>query len=153
MKLTTVIASLAACGLFGLACSKEREGVTVTLDGLPGLEADVPAGTRVAKAALGTGVMLKGPGVSMTIGPFRDVDASNLGEAKKNAEAFAPKNVEGEKLSDGYILTYENEGSMGTNYWLVGRRKIEDAAYSCGVRSPEKAHQQNAIAICKSLRK
>ena len=155
MKRTTVSAGLAALVLVALACSKEGEdgSVTMALDGLSELEARVPAETRVAKNAVGVGVMLKGPGVSMTIGPFRDGDPATLDAAKENAEAYSPVNVEEEKLADGYILTYENEGSMGTNYWLVGRREIEDVAYVCGVRSPQKAHQQSAIAICKSLQK
>jgi hypothetical protein len=156
MKWTIVIASLAAFGFAGPACSKRSDDgtTTVALEGLPDLEAQVPAETRVAKDAMGIGVMLKGPGVSMTISPSqRDVDPSNLAEAKKNAEAYSPKAMKEEQLSDGYILTYESQGSTGTNYWLVGRRKIEGISYSCGVRSPKKEHQQSAVAICKSLNK
>lgn len=155
MKRTMQIAGVVALGLVGLACSKTSEdgSVTVELEGLPDLQAQVPAETRVADNAMDLGVMLKGPGVSMTISPFRAVDASTLDEAKKNAEAFSPKNLEGETLPDGFILTYESNGKTGATYWLVGRREIEGVAYSCGVRSPKKAHQQSAIAICKSLKK
>ncbi|MEX1367884.1 MAG: hypothetical protein AB1Z98_32445 [Nannocystaceae bacterium] len=150
-----LIAGSLALGLAGLACTNDegRDGtVTLTLEGLAGLEAQVPAGTVVSNNAMGIGVMLTGPGVSVTVGPALDVDARSLAAAKKNAESYAPTNVEEEALPDGYILTYESEGSSGPNYWLVGRRELTNAVYSCGVRSPKKAHQRSAIAICKSLK-
>ncbi|MBT8495888.1 MAG: hypothetical protein KJO07_22785 [Deltaproteobacteria bacterium] len=159
MRGVAVAAALAAFGLASPGCSNDRDGeasygkVTLALEDVPGVEARVPAATKVSKNAVGLGVMLKGPGVSMTIGPAVDVDAATLEDAKKNAQSFSPTEIEGEELADGYILTYRNEGSMGKNYWLVGRRKIGGAAYSCGVSSPKKSHQQSAIAICKSLSK
>ena len=155
MKWTTVSVGLAAIAALGLACSKgERDGqVTLALEGMAGLEVRAPTGTKVSKNAVGLGVMLKGPGVSMTIGSQIDVDAKTLDEAEKNAKAYAPSEVKGERLPDGYILTYTNQGSVGANYWLVGRRLIDGTAYSCGVSSPKKEHQQSGIAICKSLKK
>lgn len=156
MKWTIVVASLTAFLLAGSACSKRGEEgtMTVALDGLPDLEARVPAETRVTRNAAGAGVMLKGPGVSMTIATAqRGVDPADVAEAKKNAENYAPRATKEEDLSDGFILTYESKGSTGTNYWLVGRREIEGVSYACGVRSPKKEHQQTAVTICKSLTK
>lgn len=154
MKRMVVIAGLAAFGLAGLACANDDgRDATVTLEGLPGLEARVPVGTKVSKNAMGIGVMLKGPGVSVTVGPAMTGDARSLAAAEKNAQSYAPTGVEGETLPDGYILTYQSEGSTGTNYWLVGRREFTNVAYTCGVSSPKKAHQHSAIAICKSLKK
>ena len=155
MNRTMVWVGLAALATSGLGCpKKEPDGQnTLTLQGLPGLTVQAPAETKVSKNAVGIGVMLKGPGVSMTIGTQLDVDAKTLEEAKKNAESYSPADMSDEQLSDGYILTYTSKGDMGTNYWLVGRRKIGDTAYSCGVSSPKKEHQQSAIAICKSLKK
>ena len=154
MKRAMATVGLAALGLAAPACSTNAAGdgtVKQELDGLPGVEVRIPEGTRVSKNAVGFGVMLKGPGVSMTIGAALDVDATTLEEAKENAQSYSPTNLEGETLPDGYLLTYENQGSMGTTYWLVGRRRLGNVAYSCGVRSPKKDHQQSAIAICKSL--
>lgn len=147
-----VVAVLFALGMLG-ACSKgERDGtVTLSLQGLPGLEVRAPSGTEAQENAIGIGVMLTGPDVSMTIGPAVTDDAESLDDAKKNAVAYSPTNMDGQTLPDGYVLTYESEGATGTNYWLVGRRELGGAAYSCGVSSPKKAHQQSAIAICKSL--
>lgn len=156
MQWTKVIVGVATLGLVSSACSKgaQQDGtVRLELEGLPDLEARVPSGTTMSKNAVGIGVMLKGPGVSMTIGPALEVDAASLEDAKHNAQSYAPEDVEGQTLSDGYILTYESTGSTGTNYWLVGRRTFADAAYTCGVSSPKKEHQQSAIAICKSLSK
>ena len=149
-----MFAALVALGLVG-ACSKGEPGgpVTLSLQGLPGLKVQAPSGTEARENALGIGVMLTGPDVSMTIGPAVTDDAESLEDAKKNAEAYSPTNVDGEALTDGYVLTYESETDIGTNYWLVGRREFPGAAYSCGVSSPKKAHQQSAIAICKSLTK
>ncbi len=156
MNWTTTIAGSALLGLVCAACHTDeaRDGmVTVELDGLPGLEAHVPAGTKMHDNAVGIGVMLTGPQVSMTVGPALGSDASDLEQAKRNAASYSPTNLEGETLPDGYVLTYESEGATGINYWLVGRRELGDRAYSCGVSSPKKAHQTSAVAICKSLRK
>lgn len=156
MKRTMVIAGLLVLGLAEFACANDdgRDAmVTLTLEGLSGLEAQVPAGTVVSENAMGIGIMLTGPGVSITVGRALDVDARSLAAAKKNAESYAPRDVEGEALPDGYILTYESEGSTGTNYWLVGRRELTNVVYSCGVSSPKKAHQRSGVAICKSLKK
>lgn len=87
----------------------------------------------------------------MTIGPALDVDAATLEQAKETAQTYSATDVKSELLPDGFILTYTSEGSMGVNYWLVGRRELDDGAYTCGVSSPKQAHQKSAIAICKSL--
>ena len=153
---TMSVIAAAALGITISGCAKDGapEGMTVVaLEGLPGLEAWVPNGTKVSKNAVGIGVMLAGPGVSMTVGRALDVDAATLEQAEENAQAYAATNLEPRTLPDGYILTYENVGSTGTNYWLVGRRELEGTAYSCGVSSPKKEHQQSAVAICESLKK
>jgi len=140
----------------GLACSSKKKSdgqITLALDGLPKLEAQVPDGTEMSRNAVGLGVMLKGPEVSMTIGKQTEGDADSLEEAKDIAQSYSPEDMKHETLPDGFILTYTNQGNMGTNYWLVGRRVIDEIAYSCGVKSTKKAHQQSAIAICKSLKK
>ena len=44
-----------------------------------------------------------------------------------------------------------DEVSQPVGAGLVGRRRLANVAYSCGVSSPKKEHQRSAIAICKSL--
>ena len=157
MARSTSMVALVLIGALGAGCSKDGSShaadgtTTLTLEDLRRLQVRVPKDTKVSKNAVGIGVMLKGPKVSMTIGPEVDVDAADLEGAKKNARSYSPSDVEGEALKDGYILTYTNKGSMGTNYWLVGRRTIDGTAYTCGVSSPKEVHQKTAIAICKSL--
>ena len=149
-------ALLTVAALGGLACNdagQSSTSSTVVLERVDGLTARVPAGTTVSDNAVGIGAMLKGPGVSMTIGRALDVDAKNLDEAEKNAQAYEPKDLEGVKLSDGFILTYRAAASTGEDYWLVGRRRIGNVSYTCGVSSPKQAHQRSAIEICKSLAK
>ncbi len=153
MKTTLLLAALS---MASLACNRNAPDdghIAIAFDGMPGLSAHAPSGTEVARNAVGLGVMLKGPDVSMTIGTLYEGDPETLEEAKKNAQSYSPTNLETEELSDGFILTYTSEGNMGTNYWLVGRRNIDGKTYTCGVKSPKKPHQQTAIAICKSLKK
>lgn len=155
MKGTVMFASLVMLASVGLGCpKKEPEGkVTLSLDNMPELVVTAPEGTTVSKNALGLGVMLQGPGVSMTVGKREASDPRTLDEAKKNAESYSPKDMKVEDLSDGFILTYTNEGNMGVNYWLVGRRVIDGTTYTCGVKSPKQEHQTSGVAICKSLTK
>lgn len=147
-----------AAAVLTLACSKKDEAEAIpegqqllVLEGLDGLKVQVPEGTTAGKAAVGGGVMLTGPGVSMTLSPSNGMDGVDLEGAKKKAAEYEATDLEGEKLPDGYILTYENMGNLGDTYWLVGRREIAGKDYSCGVRSPQETHQRSGIAICKSL--
>ena len=160
MKRRLAIAATAILGLAEFACSKRDQTEELpaghrllVLEGLDGLKVQVPEGTKAGKAPVGDGVMLTGPGVSTTISPSNGMDGTDLEVAKKNAADYEPTDITGEELPDGYILTYKNRGNMGDNYWLVGRRKVDGRAYTCGVASPREAHQRSGIAICKSLSK
>ena len=54
---------------------------------------------------------------------------------------------------DGWVLTYENKGSMGTNYWLKVRREIDGKAYMCDTSVSKEEQRKAALEICKSLKK
>jgi hypothetical protein len=117
-----------------------------------GIKADVPKGSQLSE--LMGAQMVQGPGVTVTIDVAKDSDPKTLEDAKKEAtDTYGGKNVKEEKLADGYILTFDNKGSMGTNYFLIGRREIDGKAYKCNVTAPQDAHQKSGVAICKSLKK
>ena len=66
---------------------------------------------------------------------------------------FTPKNVKTETLPDGWVLTYENTGSLGSNYFVNIRREIGGKAYLCDTMQSTPEQQAKAIAFCKSLSK
>lgn len=115
-----------------------------------GLTATLPAMSQVSDGIGGKGVMIIGT-APVNIGPAAD-DIKTVDDAKKDAADFTPKNFKDEKLSDGWVLTYENEGSAGTNYWLYVRREIGGKAYKCDTSVNSDEQRQNALKICKSLK-
>jgi hypothetical protein len=116
------------------------------------LQVDLPAGSAVSDAIVGEGHMV----MSLT-GPFNvtlagDSKPKTLDAAKKDIEMFNPKNIKTETLPDGWVLTFENTGSAGTNYWLTVRREIGGKAYICDTSVADEAKRTAALAACKSLR-
>ena len=81
------------------------------------------------------------------------MSAKTVAEAKEEADMFSPKNFKSEELADGWVVTYENEGGMGTNYFLKVRRDIGGAAYTCDTTASKAGQRDRALAICKSLSK
>ncbi|MBT8494867.1 MAG: hypothetical protein KJO07_17555 [Deltaproteobacteria bacterium] len=117
-----------------------------------GLKADVPKGSQVSE--LMGAQMIQGPGITVTIDIAKDMDPKTIDDAKKEAtETYSGKNLKEEKLDDGFILTFENKGGMGTNYFMIGRREIDGKAYKCNVTAPQDAHQKSGAVICKTLKK
>lgn len=117
-----------------------------------GLTATLPAMSQVSDAIGGKGVMVVG------LAPVNITEAKadapkTIEAAKKDAADFKPENFKEEKLDDGWVLTYENKGSMGTNYWLKVRREIDGKAYMCDTSVSKEEQRKAALAICKSLKK
>jgi len=116
-----------------------------------GLQAQLPEMSQVSDAIGGGGVMIVG------LAPVNILDGKDkpktIEAAKKDAEMFNPTNFKEEKLSDGWILTFENKGSMGTNYWLKARREIDGKPYVCETSVSKPEQVEGAIKICKSLKK
>jgi hypothetical protein len=118
-----------------------------------GLKADAPAGTQVSDGIGGGGVMVQGENLVVSVDAATDMTPKTIEDAKKDAEMYGPKNIKEEKLADGYALTFENEGGMGTNFHVAVRRDIGGKAWSCTTMQSNAEQQANALAFCKSLSK
>ena len=121
--------------------------------GSTGLKGAVPAGGNVSKAPIGGGVMVRAPGLVVTVAKAKASRPKTLEAAKKGAEMYTPKNIKTEKLDDGWVFTFENKGSMGKNYFVQVRREIGGSAYWCSTTAHKPEQQKNALAFCKSLKK
>ena len=84
------------------------------------------------------------------IGRF-DADPGMPVEDGKGA-ALATENLKTEKLADGWLVSSENTGSLGRNYWLTMRREIGGKGYMCETMQSNEGQRQAAIAICKGLK-
>jgi hypothetical protein len=132
------------------AADKPAEAAETKIEQL-GLKAELPAGSQVTDGIGGKGVMIIGT-APVTIDVAGDDKPKTLDAAKKDAETYTPTNFKEEKLDDGWILTFENTGSMGTNYWLTSRREIGDKGYACNTSVNSAEQRDAAIKICKSLK-
>ena len=139
------------------ACSKggdEGGGgapATVKLDKL-GHAIDVPGKVNVGDAIAAEGAMLQGGGVgAMQIEIAKS--AQTLAEAKSDADMYSPKNLKEETLADGWALTFENKGGMGTNYFVDVRRTIDGKDYKCSTTGSRSGQAAAVLAACKTLRK
>jgi hypothetical protein len=111
-----------------------------------GLKADAPEGTSV------TDDMVQGPNLVATVEKGDDKPKTGA-DAIKDVDMYSPKDPKVEDLPDGYVLTFTNEGGLGTNYWVNVRREIGGAAYWCTTTASSQAQSDAAVAFCKSLRK
>lgn len=155
---------IALATLTTTACKKKEEGAGGASGGgdtakaaavkLPkvGLQADVPGEVTVEKQIGGDGDMLTGSGIgAMTVEVAKT--PQSLDEAKSDASMYSPKNLKEEKLADGYVLTFDNTGSMGANYFVDVRRDIGGKTYHCSTTGSEPGQAAAVVAACKSLRK
>ncbi len=117
-----------------------------------GLALDAPGEVRVDDAIGSEGHMLMGNGIgALTVEVAKEAQA--LDAAKEDAKMFTPANLKDETLPDGWALTFENKGSMGTNYWVDVRRTIDGKNYKCSATGSEASQAAAVLAACKSLRK
>lgn len=117
-----------------------------------GLQIDAPGKIEVGKAIGGPGHMLQGSGIGAMQIEATD-KAETLAEAKEDADMYTPKNLKEETLGDGWALTFENTGGMGTNYWVKVRREIDGKSYVCTTTGSEASQAAAVLAACKTLRK
>jgi len=118
-----------------------------------GLKAEGPAGSEVSDAPMSTGHMVMGPGMVVTVEEASDTRPKTIEEAKTEADMFSPKNLKEEKLADGWLLTYDNEGGMGKTFFVNVRREIGGKAFYCSTAAAQPEQQTNAVNFCKSLKK
>src|SRR5207253_1623087 len=97
--------------------------VPVPLQGL-GVTAEAPEGSTADKAIIGDGVTITGPELRATVAVAGKDHATTLAEAKDKNALYSPTNWKEETLTDGWAVTFQNHGAMGTNYWVQVRRNI-----------------------------
>lgn len=141
--------------VFTLACGGGAGAAKPASIDLPklGLKAEAPAGSTVGDAIMGAGHMVQGPNLVVNVGEATDSQPKTGDDAKKEADMFSPKNVKVDTLPDGWILTFDNEGSMGKNFFVQVRRDIGGKAIWCDTTSSSVEQQTNAVNFCKSLKK
>jgi len=146
--------------VLAVGCSKKEGGggggssggsSTLELTKL-GLKADVPEGSKAGDSIVGEGVMIQGPNLVVDIEIASDMKPKTVEEAKGEADMYSPKNIQTEKLADGWLLTFENEGGMGKNYFVQARREIGGKTYWCSTTSSNPEQKANAVKACKSLK-
>jgi len=131
--------------------SEVADAETTKLDKV-GLTAMVPAGSVVSDGLTGDGVMIMGS-APVNIGEVTAMDAKTMAAAKREAAGFKPTNLKEEKLADGWMLSFENTGSLGTNYWLQSVRTIGGKQFKCDTTVTNNEQLAAARAVCKSLHK
>lgn len=137
----------------GAAAGKATEAKPAGPTKLPklGLSIDAPGKVEVGDAIMGEGNMLTGSGVGALTVEIAD-KPQTLEEAKSDAEMYSPKNQHEEKLADGWVLTFENTGSMGKNYFVQVRRDIGGKTYSCSTTGGDSKQAAAVVTACKTLR-
>lgn len=123
----------------------------LTLDKVGGLKIDAPAGSKVDDGVVG-GQMVQGPDLVVSIDVASPSSPATLADQKTDSEMYSPLNWKEETLPDGWAVTFENKGGMGTNYWAIVRRDIGGKAYRCETTASSATQQANAVAACKSLK-
>lgn len=129
---------------------KPTEG-PVTLDKF-NLKMDAPAGTKVGTGVGGDGYLVQGPNLVVSVDVASDMRPDTPEKAQEEADMYTPQNLKVEKLDDGWLMTFENKGGMGTNYWVQSRLEIGGKAYWCETTATTPEQQANAVTSCKSLR-
>lgn len=146
------VCGLVACGK-GSASSSSSSTAKPAAVKLPkvGLSIDVPGETMVMDGMGANSNMVNGESIGALEVDLADKPQS-LDEAKTDANDFKPRNVQDEKLADGWALTYENTGSMGTNYFVRVQRAIGGKTYTCSTTGSQPEQAKAVLAACKSLK-
>lgn len=117
-----------------------------------GLEVDAPGGPEVGDAIMGEGHMLQGSGIgAMTVEVAEK--PQTMEDAKSDADMYSPKNLKAEKLADGWLVTFDNTGSMGKNFFVTVQREIAGKTYKCTTTGSDAGQAAAVVTACKSLRK
>jgi len=118
-----------------------------------GLQIDVPGEAIVGDGLDAKSVMVNAVAMGgLTIGEAGSSTPKTLKGAKSDAQMFKPTNVQGEQSADGYWLTFQNTGSMGTNYWVKTVHTIGKKSYACEGAADTADKAAAALAACKTLR-
>ena len=117
-----------------------------------GLTAEIPGEATVADGMGENAVMITGEGIGAMQVELAKTPQT-LDEAKADAKMYTPKNLASETLApNGWLMTFENKGGAGTNYWVDSRREIGGKTYKCGTTGSDATQAKAVAAACKSLR-
>lgn len=118
-----------------------------------GLTAELPDGATVMKGMSEGSAMISTDATTMNVSLAKDTDPKTVDQGKSGAMlGDKGRGLTGEAIADGWIVTWENTGSMGDNYWLSMRREIGGKGYMCDTMQSNEAQRKAAIEICKSLK-
>ena len=117
-----------------------------------GLTIDVPGEVTVADGIGAGSVMLTGSGIgAMQIEVAKT--PSSAAAAAEDAKMYSPTNMQTEIVPpNGFVMTFENKGGAGTNYWVTAQREINGKTYTCGTTGSDPAQAKAVKFACKSLR-
>ncbi len=146
--------ALAALTVFSAGCKSgtpidSTTRVVVEIPGL-GLKVDAPPGAGTS--GIGDATTISTEGFAITVKAPGEWDADNLREAETEAtNTYNAENINAETLPDGWALSFTNEGSMGTNYWVWVRRMIGETEVWCSVTASEEVVQTSGLEACKAI--
>lgn len=116
-----------------------------------GLTATLPPNAQIMK--MGDSAMVSADGMALTLKVAKDTDPKTVEQGKDGALlGDKGRNLKADKIADGWIVTWENTGSMGDNYWLSMRREIAGKGYMCETMLSNDAQRKAAIDVCNSLK-
>lgn len=118
-----------------------------------GLTAELPEGATVMKGMSDGSAMISTDATTFNVSVAKDTDPKTLEQGKSGALlGDKGRGLTGEAIADGWVVTWENTGSMGDNYWLSMRREIGGKGYMCDTMQSNDAQRKAAIEICKGLK-
>jgi hypothetical protein len=80
--------------------------------------------------------------------------ADAYAEAKGDLELYTGVKVTtDEKGADGYLITFENRGSAGMNYFVWGFKMLGGKGYECSTVGSHPKTAETVVAICRSVSK
>jgi hypothetical protein len=173
MDVTIAIATLvcmAGCSRASGVAETQASGSPATgATSIPTVTAAKPAGPKVitiAKLGLkgsaagetedptigdGDPIMVMAAGFVVNVAPAKASDSKTIKDAQNEGKLYNATHLQSETLADGWVVTFENTGSAGTNYWMESRRTIGGKAYMCSTMQSTPDQQKAAVAFCKSL--
>jgi hypothetical protein len=95
-------------------------------------------------------LMVQGEGLVVTVATVPADATFEL--AIEDAKMFSPTLNRQDKTADGWVLEYQNKGSMGDNFFVEIVRTVGGKRYKCSATTPNKAQAEAGAAACQTLR-
>jgi hypothetical protein len=134
------------------APEKAAAGRVIQLTKL-GLKGTAVGETEEPMIGTGDPMMISGATFTLNVSEAKATDPKTLKDEEAIAKGFNGKNIKSETLPDGWLMTYQNTGSMGENYFVSIRRTIGGKAYLCETTQNTPEQEKASVAFCKSLSK